>query len=60
LVGFRRYDVLPQDEDGSPLISRANGHNRTVRNTHAMPSDSENDEVDEILFTSNVKKPLFV
>jgi hypothetical protein len=57
LAGFQRYDVLPQDEDVSPLVSRSNGH-KIVRNTHAMPSDSENDEGEEIIFTSEINKPL--
>jgi len=57
LVGFQRYDILAEDEDGSPLMSRVNEH-KAVRNTHAMPSDSEGDDGDEILFTSKVDQPL--
>lgn len=49
-VGFQRYEIISQDEDGSPLMARGNGY-KSVRNTHAMPSDSENDEGDEIVFT---------
>jgi len=52
--GFQRYEYLLQDEDGSPLIGRANGHS-SVRNTHSMPSDSENEEV---LFKSEANVPL--
>ncbi len=57
-VGFQRYEILPQDEDDSPFITQANGHNKTVRNTHAMPSDSEHDEGDEVLFTQNINEQL--
>jgi hypothetical protein len=55
-TGFRRLEpLLDDEEDGSPFISRANGH-KVSRNTHAMPSESDDD--DETLFSSNVKKPL--
>jgi hypothetical protein len=52
--GFRRYDLLTQDDDDSPFTSRTNGH-KSIRNTHSMPSDSEEDE---IFVTSNINKPL--
>jgi len=55
--GFQRYEYLLQDEDGSPLIGRANGHS-IVRNTHSMPSDSENEEGDNVLLKSEVNVPL--
>ena len=57
LVDNQGYERLPLDEDGSPLITRANGH-KSVRNTHAMPSDSEDDNDEETLFASQINKPL--
>jgi hypothetical protein len=52
-TGFRRYELLDQDEDDSPFMSQTNGH-KVIRNTHSMPSESE----DEIFVASNIDKPL--
>jgi hypothetical protein len=59
LFGDQRYESVPQDEDGFPLITPANGH-KTVRNSHAMPSDSEDDSAEEALFVSQSNKPLLI
>jgi hypothetical protein len=56
VAGFQRYEPLVNDEDASLLVSEAN-ENKALRNTHAMPSESE-DEGDNVLFASNINKPL--
>ncbi|CAF3629146.1 unnamed protein product [Rotaria socialis] len=53
----QRYQLLAQDEDNALLSQRAKRH-KTVKNTHAMPSDSEDGDEDEILFTSNSNTPM--
>ncbi len=59
LFGDQRYEPVPQDEDGFPLITPANGH-KAVRNSHAMPSDSEDNSADEASFVSQSNTPLFL
>ncbi|CAF4501358.1 unnamed protein product, partial [Rotaria socialis] len=53
----QRYQLLAQDEDNALLSQRAKRH-KTVKNTHAMPSDSEDGDEDEILCTSNSNTPM--
>ncbi len=54
--GFRRYDLLAQDdEDNSPFTPRTNSH-KIVRNTHSMPSDS--DEEEDVFVASKPNRPL--
>lgn len=51
--GKNRYQALAQDEEGSLIVSQTHKR-RTLRNTHAMPSDSD-DEDDTTLFVSNTQ-----
>jgi hypothetical protein len=54
LVGFRRYEPLPHEEDTSPFISRTNGH-KPIKNSHAiLTASEEDDDGDDTLFN----KPL--
>lgn len=56
--GFQRYNLLGQDdEDNSPMISSIN-ERKVVRNSHAQPSESENDE--EEIFSASIidRRPL--
>lgn len=48
-TGFQRYEMLPQNDDDLQFIGQGNGY-KIVRNTHAMPSDSENDDGEEDVF----------
>ncbi|CAF0984664.1 unnamed protein product [Adineta steineri] len=58
-VGFRRYEPLSQDDvDSSSLLTRSNGY-KVVRNTHAMPSDSEDYNEEDTLFTSKSSQSIF-
>ncbi|CAF3954413.1 unnamed protein product [Adineta steineri] len=58
-VGFRRYEPLSQDDvDSSSLLPRSNGY-KVVRNTHAMPSDSEDYNEEDTLFTSKSSQSIF-
>ena len=48
--------MLAQDEDDSPFMSQSQSY-KTVRNTHSMPSDSE-DEQENAIFLPTNHKPL--
>ncbi|UJR15430.1 hypothetical protein I4U23_002374 [Adineta vaga] len=54
-VGFQRYEPIPQDENDTFTMSRNNRH-KTIRNTHALPSDSEEDET---LFSPETQRAIF-
>ncbi|CAF1286520.1 unnamed protein product, partial [Adineta ricciae] len=54
-VGFQRYNLIPQDEQSDLSSSQING-SKSVPNSHATQSDSENDEP---LYSSQSHKFLF-
>ena len=51
MTGFRRYEPLLPDPDGSPIISRVNKR-RGIPNSHAIESDSDGGE--ETLFITKL------
>ena len=55
LTGFKRYEELRTDPDGSPLISRVS-ERQAIPNSHAIESAS--DSGDETLFVSKLNRPL--
>lgn len=50
------YEAVPQEENHSLLTNRPKVR-KTIRNTHALPSDSEPED-EEVLFTANVNTPM--
>lgn len=58
--GFQRYDLVPGDDDAASLMDDESNGNKTVRNSHALRSDSENnDDGEDVVFLSNTKKSMF-
>jgi hypothetical protein len=55
-TGFQRYEPLVQDENDSPVIGRINGR-KTRNNNQAIASESD-DEDNQTLFSSKMKKPM--
>jgi len=54
LQGFQRYDPIPQDEDSLPFIQP-----KTLRNSHLLPSDSDNDNDEVVLLSTSSDKNIF-
>ncbi|CAF1310615.1 unnamed protein product [Rotaria sp. Silwood1] len=57
-TGFQRYEPLVQDENDLPIMERQNGR-KILRNNHALASESsDDDDGDQTLFSSKIKKPM--
>ncbi|CAF4170825.1 unnamed protein product [Rotaria sp. Silwood2] len=53
----QQYELLTQGDDNLPLMHQSNGH-QSIRNTHAMRGESEDEADEHTLFTSNIDVPM--